>query len=299
MRSDGVDVHRQGIAQRAGVASRVGGRRLEGVRTISERPGAWQGPVPLGVGGDGSDQRGAVIDLDNAARFGGAAQGQVVVTGDTIVVGASGIEAKTGDRRRRGRCGVDHQIDRRARGAFVARRIGVGGCEALWTIRQRRGGRDAPVAVGVDDGAADGIAVSIIKGDGVAWGASRASEGRGVVVGDAVALGSRIARRIQCKARRCRTGRVDIDRERPAVGADIAGDVNDARGQGVRPFVQRGRHLDPDHSRADVGGGQGGHADHGSRRIAQLHPVARDGAGSREGYIQFGQHLVGDVVGVA
>ena len=90
----------------AGNISGGGGQAVGAVGEGSRRVG----PGAAAIGGGGTEQSGAVIDLDGAARLGGAVEGQRVVVGDVVADGAA-VGGEGGDARgQRGR-GVDGDVE--------------------------------------------------------------------------------------------------------------------------------------------------------------------------------------------
>ena len=91
------------------------------------------GPGAGAIGGGGTEQSGAVIDLDGAVGFGGAVEGQRVVAGD-VVTDRARIGGEGGDAGgQRGR-GVDSDVESGGSHPRVAGGIGGGGGEAVGAV---------------------------------------------------------------------------------------------------------------------------------------------------------------------
>ena len=101
-------------------------------RTVGEGTGGVA-PGAGAIGGGGTEQGGAVIDLDGAAGFGGAIEGQRVVAGDVVADGA-GVGGEGGDAGgQRGR-GIDSDVEGGGGHPRVAGRVGGGGGKLWRTI---------------------------------------------------------------------------------------------------------------------------------------------------------------------
>ena len=240
----GVDRERDHIGNRRDIARCVGGGGADMVHTIGKRCVGREGPVAAAISGGGADQVRAIIDLDGAVRFGGAAEG------GRVVVGGAGWR---GDHRRGGWCAVDIGVHLVGGWAGVASGILLGGGEVVGSIGKRCAGREGPVAVGIHHGGAEGI-IPIFDGDD---GAGFAGSGK---------IWSRVVQRAGQRVDHRRARRAGVNHHGVGIGVDglVAGRVG---GIGAEAVAAIGQGIGGEGPLAAAIGGGG----------ADLHAVVVDG----------------------
>ena len=108
-RGGGVDSDVESGGSHPRVAGNISGGGGQAVGTVGQGSGRVA-PGAGAIGGRGTEQGGAVIDLDGAVGLGGAGEGQRVVVGDVVADGAR-IGGERGDAGGQRGGGVDSDVE--------------------------------------------------------------------------------------------------------------------------------------------------------------------------------------------
>ena len=128
-RRRGVDGDVERARGRTGIAGDIGGGGGQAVAAVGKR-GRRIGPVAAAIGSGAAEQRGAVIDLNNATRFRGTGQRKCIVAGDVIANNAT-VGGERGNRRGDRSRGVDGDVER-TEAALVLPATSVAVAVRLW-----------------------------------------------------------------------------------------------------------------------------------------------------------------------
>src|ERR1019366_116716 len=242
-----IDGHAQRARGNAGVAGRIGGGRGQAVGAVRQRSSSI-GPGARAVGQGGTQQRGAVIDLNRAVGFRRAGQGRRAVVGDVIANGAA-VGRERGDGRGNRGHRIDGHAQRRRGNAGVAGHIGGGRGQIMGAVDKSRGGvAPSPAAVG---GGVTQQGRAVVDLDR-AVGFRRAGQGRRAVVGDVIANGAAVGRE-RGDGRGNRGHRIDGHAQRRRGNAGVAGRIGGGGSQIMGAVAQRRRGVAP--GAAAVGSG--------------------------------------------
>ena len=151
---------------------------------ISQRAGGDR-VVPAGIGNAGADKDPVVINLDGAARLGGAGHGQRVVGGDLVGRADARVLADADHPRRGWQGQIQAHGVSRALGGVVARHICGHGAELVATFGQNRCA-DGPLALGIGKADRDDHAV-VVQGHGAVR-LGRAADVERAIAGEIISL---------------------------------------------------------------------------------------------------------------
>ncbi len=242
-RSGGIDVDDKPFVRWADVARRIGGGHRQRMFPVSQRRRWGKAPGVVRPNSSTAQQRGAVVNVHCAARFGRAAEGRSGVVGQ-LATGeihrlAYIIRDRDQDRRVR-QLGIYCQGEWRGRIADISCRIDRHRGEAVHIIAKLCVHLDRPAAIGIGDAFTDqGLTIENLH-PGI-WFAG-AGEHRLLIVGG-TAAGERPGHRVNIVNRQRDHWRgwfqgIDNQREARRGFAEVARRVNGAGGEGVAAVAQ-------------------------------------------------------------
>ena len=162
----------------------------QAVGAVGKR-GRGEAPGPRSVGGGGSQQRGAVIDLDGGIGFRAAGERQGIVIGDAVARRAAVGRVRRQSPGLTGACRINGDAERTRGRAGIAGHIGGGGRQAVGAVGERgRGEAPGPCSVGGGGSQQRGAVIDL--DGGIGFGA--AGERQGIVIGDAIANRAAVGR---------------------------------------------------------------------------------------------------------